>query len=89
MGPHKVTSGVRVNVKLAPGRDRHKSLEILSEAPGVRSVTQTFPDEVDDELSGLYLLEIDSASLDSALDQLRQSAYVEYAEVAPLRKLIR
>jgi len=56
---------------------------------GVRSVIQTFPDEMDQELNRLFVLEIDPSEVDSALKELRQRHEIEYAETAPRRKLIR
>ena len=88
MGTQKAIPCVRVNVKVAPGPDRHRAIDILSRAPGVRNVIQTFPGEADEELTRLYLLEVDSASLNSVLEQLRHSPDVEYAEVASPWKLI-
>lgn len=80
---------VRVNVKLAPGAERDRSLNILSRPRGVRSVIQTFPDETDEELARLYMLDVDPSKLQSALRELRHCPEVEYAEVVPSRKLIR
>ena len=80
---------MRVNVKLAPGAERDRSLSILSRPRGVRSVIQTFPDETDEDLDRLYMLDVDPSNLQSALRELRQCPEVEYAEVVPSRKLIR
>lgn len=80
---------MQVNVKLAPGALRDRSLSILSRPRGVRSVMQTFPDETDEELARLYMLDVDPSDLQSALRELRQRPEVEYAEVVPSRRLIR
>ncbi|HJZ66959.1 MAG TPA: hypothetical protein VKF81_02355 [Blastocatellia bacterium] len=82
-------STMLVNVKLAPHADRKSLVNSLSTTPGILNVTQTFPDETDRELSGLFLLEIDSAELSGALKKLRQDPSIEYAEEAAPRKLIR
>ena len=89
MSPPVKQEVVRVNVKLVPDADRARSVSRLADAAGVRTVVQTFPDETDQELSGLYLLEVDPPKLDSILAQLRQVSEVEYAEVAPSRRLVR
>lgn len=78
-----------VNVKLAPDVDRKSSLRILSSAPGVVNVMQTFPGETDNDLSGLFLLEVDSTELLGALTRLRQDPAIEYAEEAAPRRLIK
>lgn len=80
---------VRVNVKLAPGARRKRFRGIFSRARGIRSVIRTFPDETDEELARLYTVDVDSSDLQSALRELRRCPEVEYAEVAPSRKLIR
>lgn len=84
-----ISPSVRVNVKLASGAARDRGVGILSRLGGVRTFVQTFPHETDQELASLYMLEIDPADLPSALRELRQCPEVEYAEVAPSRKLIR
>ena len=89
MSPPVKQEVVRVNVKLVPDADRARSVSRLSDAAGVRTVVQTFPDETDQELSGLYMLEVDPPNLKSILEQLRKIPEVEYAEVAPSRRLVR
>lgn len=80
---------VRVNVKFAAGADQTSSLKTVSAMPGVLNVIQTFPDETDQELAGLYLLEVENSQIKSALRELRAMPGVEYAEEAAPRKLIR
>jgi len=85
----KSPQGTRLNVKLTPGTDRRRITEVLANTPGVQSVIQTFPDETDEELSRLYILEVDPANLKAALRQLHQNPHVQYAEETVRRKLIR
>lgn len=89
----EASKGVRetmlVNVKLAPGIDARRSASILARAPGVVNVTQTFPGESDRDLASLYLIEVDTDTLNTALSQFRNNPDVEYAEEAAPRKLIR
>ena len=80
---------VRVHVKLVPGANGEEFILSLTDAHGVRRVTQTFPGETDPELASLFLVEIDSTQVKSALQQLRRHPSVEYAEEAASRKLIR
>lgn len=89
----KTTTGkkgcVRVNVKLAMGADQTASRKTLSAMPGVLNVIQTFPDETDQELASLCLLEVEPSQIKSSLRELRAMPGVEYAEEAAPRKLIR
>jgi hypothetical protein len=81
--------GVRLNVKLVPQSASRWSKEVFSEVPGLQTVIQTFPDETDPELSTMYIIEVNPASMESALRQLRHNPHVEYAEATAARKLIR
>jgi hypothetical protein len=80
---------VRVNVKLAPHADRRKLERMLAEVPGVRQVIQTFPGESDEELSSLYMLEIEPDRLQPGLKTLRDNPGIGYVEEAAPRRLIR
>jgi hypothetical protein len=83
------TPRLRVNVKLTGDADPGRSRGLLSQLRGVQSVIQTFPDETDQELKRLFVLEIDASDVESSLKELRRCPEVEYVEKAPLRKLIR
>lgn len=85
----KKTPRLRVNVKLTVGADPDRSRGLLSRLLGVQSVIQTFPDETDQELKRLFVLEIDPSDVESSLKELRRCPEIEYVEKAPLRKLIR
>ena len=85
---HKNPQGTRLNVKLTPGADRRCITEVLANTPGVQSVIQTFPDETDEELSSLYILEVEPANLKAALRQLQHNPHVQYAEETARRRLI-
>ncbi|MBI4548529.1 MAG: hypothetical protein HY707_11140 [Ignavibacteriae bacterium] len=50
---------------------------------------ETFPDEENEELSNLLIIEVDRVRLRLALEQLRKDPNVEYAEEVTPRKLIR
>jgi hypothetical protein len=79
---------VRVNVKLAPGTDRHHTVQVLSKVPGVRTVEQTFPGENDQELATLYIVETDASHAKSVLQKLRRRPDVEYVERPASRRLV-
>lgn len=85
----ELTPRLRVNLKLTGESDPDQSRSLLSRLQGVQSVIQTFPDEPDEELKRLFVLEIEPSELESALKELRRHTEVEYAETAPQRKLIR
>ncbi|HEY6046752.1 MAG TPA: hypothetical protein VIU65_09120 [Pyrinomonadaceae bacterium] len=82
-------SAARLNVRLTPETKPHETEEVLSSTPGMISVTQTFPDEEDEELSRMYVVEVDSASSADALENLQQNPAVEHAEHTAKRKLIK
>ena len=84
----KTQRGIRLNVKLTPGIGRQQLGKVWSETPGLRSAIQTFPDETDQELSRLYIIEVDPSNLKAALRQLRHNPYIEYAEETARHKLI-
>jgi hypothetical protein len=84
-----ITRAARLNVRLATGVKPHQSEEILSQTPGVISVTQTFPDEKDEELSRMFVVDVDPSKSDDALKKLQENPRVEYAEPTARRKLIR
>ena len=79
----------RVNVKPSEDSDPDRSRGMFSRLRGVQSVIQTFPDETDQELKRLFVLEVEPSKFESALEELRHCSEVEYAEKSPLRKLIR
>lgn len=82
-------TSIQVNVKFASGSGHPSNRESLSSMPGVINAIQTFPNESDQELAGLFLLEVEESKIDSALQKLRTLPKVEFAEVAAPRKLIR
>ena len=81
-------SPIRLNVKLA-SRVNEKTLEkVLAGTPGLKSVLQTFPDEKDEELSRLFIIEVEPAAAKLALRQLNENPAIESAEPTAKRKLI-
>ncbi|HJQ68672.1 MAG TPA: hypothetical protein VKA70_06855 [Blastocatellia bacterium] len=88
-GEEKPKRWARVNVKLVPGINPSQADKILSEMPGVNKVIQLFPDEPDEELLGMYMLEIDPDQLDAAMKKLSKDPKLESAEATARRKLIR
>jgi hypothetical protein len=85
----RTTPPLRINVKVKEKSSPGECQGILSRLKGVQSVVQTFPEESDEELKRLFVLEVKPAELETALKELRRRSEVEYAEKAPLRKLIR
>lgn len=84
----RTPSGSQVHVKLTPGADSVLCVKRLSEADGVRDVTQLFPGETDQELSRLYVLEVDPSRLAGLMKELHRNKSLEYAELAAPRRLI-
>jgi hypothetical protein len=80
---------VGVNLKLRAGAEARLSLAAIEQSPGVLRIIKTFPEESDDELATLYLVEIEASRMGALLNRLRSDPAVEYAEEAALRKLIR
>jgi hypothetical protein len=75
---------VGLSVKLTrPHRGLPPALERL---PGVVKVTQTFPDETDEELATLYVLQVERPKATTALRALRSDPSVAFAETCAPRK---
>ncbi len=89
MATPQAKRGVHLNMKLAAGVKRNKLKKVLADAPGIESVVQTFPDETDEELSRLYVLEVDPEEVDAALEALSHQREIEYVEPSAPRRLIR
>jgi hypothetical protein len=78
----------RVNVKLVPGTAQERAEHLLRQSPGVLGVEQLFPDETDDEMRGMYIIEVDGGSAGEAVRELAARPEVEYAHETARRKLI-
>jgi hypothetical protein len=81
-------SPIRLNVKLASQVNEETPAKILADTPGLKSVIRTFPDEKDDELSRLFIVEVEPAAAKLALKNLKENPAIEYAEPTAKRKLI-
>ena len=79
---------VRLNVKLASQVNEEEPEKVLAGTPGLKSVIQTFPDEEDEELSRLFIIEVEPSSAKLALEKLHENPAIEYAEPTAKRKLI-
>jgi hypothetical protein len=84
----EIQRAVRLNVKMVHGVEPQQSRETLSATPGVISFVQTFPDETDEELSRLYVVEVEPSELEMTLRKLNNHPGVEYAEQTAPRKLV-
>ena len=62
---------------------------MIARLAGVQAVIHTFPEETDEELKRLFVLEVAPTDVDSILKELDGRADIEYVERAPKRKLIR
>lgn len=77
---------VRFNVKLATGGTRENTLD---KTEGVLRVDPLFPDEEDEDLATIYVVEIGSKDADTVVERLEKDPHVEYVERPAPRKLIR
>ena len=76
---------VGLNVKLVQPSGAQR---IFERVPGIVQVNHTFPEEDDPELATLYVIQVEARRAQSALQALRASSTVEYAEACAPRKLI-
>ncbi|HEX4900744.1 MAG TPA: hypothetical protein VFV61_09440 [Pyrinomonadaceae bacterium] len=88
-GKEEIKQPLRLNVKLAPRVKPGNFKKVLSGTTGLRSVIQTFPDERDEELSHLFIVEVEPDRATQALKELKDNPAVEYVERTAKRKLIR
>jgi len=88
MATSQAKRAVRLNMKLAAGVKPNKLDKLLAGAPGIESVIQTFPDETDEELSRLYVLDVNPEEVDAALENLSHQPEIEYVEPTAPRRLI-
>jgi hypothetical protein len=79
----------RLNVKLVPGINHEQANQVLSETPGLQSIIQLFPDEKDEEMRSMYMLEVAPDQLKDAVAQLHHNPKIESAHETAPRKLIR
>ncbi len=79
---------IRLNVKLASRVNDEAPEKVLAGTPGLKSVIQTFPDEKDEELSRLFIIEVEPSAAKLALAKLLENPAIEYAEPTAKRKLI-
>lgn len=82
------TELIKLNMKLADGAGKNLD-RLLAETPGIQSVIQTFPDETDEELSRLYVLEVTASESEAAIKMLNAHPEIEYVEPSAPRRLIR
>ena len=78
----------KINVKVAVGVEEPVT-KLLSETPGLQNIVQLFPDESDEELRAMYLIDVAPEHLQAAMTQLRRNPGVESAHETAPRKLIR
>ena len=77
---------IGLNVKLA--RPHEGLPPALKRLKGVVKVTQTFPDEKDEELSTLYVLQVEAPKAKTILRALRSDPTVAFAEASAPRKAL-
>jgi len=85
----KTKRAARLNVKVVPGVDEKRSQSVFSKTPGYVTAIQLFPDEPEEEMRSLYIVEVEPSEVEQAVERLRGNPAVEYAEPPARRKLIR
>ncbi len=76
-------------MKLASAINQVEVEKILAGTPGLHSIVQLFPDERDDDMRKMYLLEVAANLAGAAVEQLRRNPNVESAHETAPRRLIR
>lgn len=71
----------QVSLQFAPGVDLEKAKAVVSSIPGVLRVRQVFPNQEDEELQRMFVLDLDATVKEAALKALRTSKVVEGAEL--------
>jgi hypothetical protein len=84
---NQAARGVQFSFKVGAGTEAHSFANVVANWPGVLRVTQTFPDDSDDDLARLFVLEVQPSALVSTLNKLRRDPSVEYAEEPSPRKM--
>lgn len=75
-----------MNLLLAPGVDLASGTKAIAVVPGVERVRQVFPDQTDQELKRMFVLDVTPRLSDAALVALREASFVEEVElVSPKR----
>jgi hypothetical protein len=75
----------QVNVQFAPGIDLDRGKALVAAVPGVVRVRQVFPDQDDQELRRMFVVDVELGQKDKALAALQSSNLVEEAELVPQR----
>ncbi|HEY4491682.1 MAG TPA: hypothetical protein VI958_06745 [Acidobacteriota bacterium] len=81
------SGGVAANIKLKNVKGKAKVVEALARNPRIISITETFPGEKNSSLARMYIVYIDQNALSKTLSELQHNPAIEYAEIAPKRKL--
>ena len=56
---------------------------------GFRTIERLFPDEIETELSTIYVAHVDTDRLAEAMPEIEADDAIEYVEEPPTRKLVR
>ena len=82
---------LKLHFQFAPSVSEAVRAELIQrlKQQGARVVRPLFPGENDPELAAIQVVESDDVTGEKLLQQLKSFRTVQYAEVAPKRKLIR
>ncbi len=79
----------QITLQLTSQVERRDAETALAAVVGVRRVQQVFPDDEDDELARVYVLDVAPADTTSTLAALLALNITEYCEMAPIRDISR
>ena len=77
----------QINVQLTQHADIGTGKAALAAVPGVLRVRQVFPEQEDDELRRMFIVDVDASHNDTVLARLQRLGLVEDAELVPQRGL--
>ena len=78
-----------LTIKVFPTADIDSTLERLQSVDGFRTIERLFPDEIEPDLSTIYVAHVDTDRLAEAKPEIEADDDIEYVEEPPTRKLVR
>jgi hypothetical protein len=79
----------QISLSVARNADIEQAKLVIASVRGVLRVRQVFPDQNDEELRRMFVVDLESEAKDAALATLRQSSLVEAADPVPRRGVSR
>ena len=76
----------QLNLRISPGADIGRGKRAMEHLRGVERVRQVFPEETDQELVRMFVLDVEPSLGEETLAALRGESFVEEVEVVPKRR---